>query len=110
MDTETAVDRAAVEDGEGRAHGFGRPVGGEDRAHLGGGPRRNLITFVEDRPGHDRRYAIDPAKIENELGWRAGESFESGLAKTVHWFLANEDWWRPIREGKYGGSRLGVAG
>jgi dTDP-glucose 4,6-dehydratase len=77
---------------------------------LGGGPRRSLITFVEDRPGHDRRYAIDPAKIENELGWRAEESFASGLAKTVDWFLANENWWRPIREGKYGGGRLGVAG
>jgi dTDP-glucose 4,6-dehydratase len=77
---------------------------------LGGGPRRQLISFVEDRPGHDRRYAIDPAKIENELGWRAEESFETGLARTVDWFLANEWWWRPIREAKYGGGRLGVAG
>jgi dTDP-glucose 4,6-dehydratase len=77
---------------------------------LGGGPRRGLITFVEDRPGHDRRYAIDPAKIERELGWRAQETFESGLAKTVDWFLASENWWRPIRDGKYGGGRLGIAG
>ena len=77
---------------------------------LGGGPRRSLIRFVDDRPGHDRRYAIDPMKIERELGWRPLESFESGLAGTVDWFLANEWWWRPIREQKYGGGRLGVAG
>jgi dTDP-glucose 4,6-dehydratase len=77
---------------------------------LGGQSRRSLISFVEDRPGHDRRYAIDPAKIERELGWHASESFESGLAKTVDWFLANEWWWRPIREKKYSGDRLGAAG
>jgi dTDP-glucose 4,6-dehydratase len=71
--------------------------------------RRELIQFVEDRPGHDRRYAIDPSKIERELGWRAVESFETGLAKTVDWFLANEWWWRPIRDGKYAGDRLGTA-
>jgi dTDP-glucose 4,6-dehydratase len=76
---------------------------------LGGPSRRALISFVEDRPGHDRRYAIDPTKIERELGWRAEESFESGLAKTVDWYLANEAWWRPIREGKYAGGRLGVS-
>jgi dTDP-glucose 4,6-dehydratase len=76
---------------------------------LGGPSRRSLITFVEDRPGHDRRYAIDPRKIEEELGWRAEESFESGLAKTVDWFLANDWWWRPIRDGKYSGGRLGVS-
>ncbi len=70
--------------------------------------RRELISFVADRPGHDRRYAIDPAKIEGELGWRAAESFETGLAKTVDWYLANDWWWRPIREG-YAGERLGVS-
>jgi dTDP-glucose 4,6-dehydratase len=75
---------------------------------LGGRPRRALISFVEDRPGHDRRYAIDPSKIERELGWKARESFESGLAGTVDWFLANDWWWRPIREGKYTGGRLGA--
>ncbi|MCL6682437.1 dTDP-glucose 4,6-dehydratase [Sphingomonas alba] len=75
-----------------------------------GGPRRDLITFVEDRPGHDRRYAIDPAKIERELGWRPQHSFEAGLATTVDWFIANDWWWRPIREKTYGGDRLGVAG
>jgi dTDP-glucose 4,6-dehydratase len=75
---------------------------------LGGGPRRDLIQFVDDRPGHDRRYAIDPSKIEKELGWRAGQSFEAGLASTVEWYLANEWWWRPIRDGKYAGGRLGA--
>jgi dTDP-glucose 4,6-dehydratase len=72
------------------------------------GRHRDLIQFVSDRPGHDRRYAIDPAKIERELGWRATESFESGIEKTVDWFLANEAWWRPIREDRYRGERLGI--
>jgi dTDP-glucose 4,6-dehydratase len=74
-----------------------------------GASRRSLIRFVEDRPGHDRRYAIDPSKIEQELGWRAQESFECGLAKTVDWFLENDWWWRPLREQRYAGGRLGVA-
>lgn len=65
------------------------------------------IAFVEDRPGHDRRYAVDPSKIERELGWRAQESFDSGLAKTVAWYLAREDWWRPLRDQRYSGERLG---
>ena len=72
-----------------------------------GGSYRDLITFVPDRPGHDLRYAIDSSKIERELGWRAEESFETGLEKTVRWFLDNEWWWRPIREQKYAGQRLG---
>jgi dTDP-glucose 4,6-dehydratase len=80
------------------------------RPLAGGGSRRSLIRFVSDRPGHDRRYAIDPAKIERELGWRAQESFESGLDKTIDWYLQNEWWWRPIREQKYSGARLGAAG
>ena len=71
-------------------------------------PRRELIRFVPDRPGHDRRYAIDPSKIERELGWRARESFESGLARTIDWYLANEWWWRPLREQRYAGERLGL--
>ena len=75
----------------------------------GGGSRRDLIEFVADRPGHDRRYAIDPSKIERELGWHATETFESGLARTVDWFIANEEWWRPIRDGQYSGERLGSA-
>ncbi|HEX8193630.1 MAG TPA: dTDP-glucose 4,6-dehydratase [Allosphingosinicella sp.] len=70
---------------------------------------RDLIEFVTDRPGHDRRYAIDPSKTERELGWRAQESFESGLAKTIDWYLAREDWWRPLREQRYAGERLGAA-
>ena len=68
--------------------------------------RRSLITFVEDRPGHDRRYAIDPTKIEHELGWRPQRSFEHWLAQTVDWYLENEWWWRPLRE-LHAGDRLG---
>jgi len=71
--------------------------------------RRSLIEFVTDRPGHDRRYAIDPSKIERELGWRAAHEFEAGLAETIDWFIANDWWWRPIRDGKYRGERLGSA-
>ncbi|HUE78779.1 MAG TPA: dTDP-glucose 4,6-dehydratase [Sphingomicrobium sp.] len=81
----------------------------ERRPDPGGKPHRSLIGFVADRPGHDRRYAIDSSKIERELGWRAEESFESGLARTVDWFLENEWWWRPIREQRYRGDRLGNA-
>ncbi|MBN9436695.1 dTDP-glucose 4,6-dehydratase [Bosea sp. (in: a-proteobacteria)] len=72
------------------------------------GPRRGLIAFVADRPGHDQRYAIDATKIERELGWRPQESFESGLRKTVSWYLANRDWWDRIRSGVYRGERLGA--
>jgi dTDP-glucose 4,6-dehydratase len=68
----------------------------------------SLITFVEDRAGHDRRYAIDPSKIENELGWAPQESFESGMEKTILWYLGREDWWRPIRDKVYQGERLGL--
>ncbi|MEO0446120.1 MAG: GDP-mannose 4,6-dehydratase [Verrucomicrobiota bacterium] len=60
---------------------------------------RSLIRFVEDRPGHDVRYAMDPSKIESELGWRAQESFAIGLRKTVEWYLDHEDWWRPLLDG-----------
>ena len=72
------------------------------------GPRRNLITFVRDRPGHDHRYAIDAAKIANEFGWRPTRTFEQGLAETVRWYLDRRDWWQPIRDGKYRGERLGL--
>ncbi|MBK1660540.1 dTDP-glucose 4,6-dehydratase [Paracraurococcus ruber] len=71
-------------------------------------PRRELIRFVTDRPGHDHRYAIDCAKIETELGWRQEQSFESGIAATIDWYLANEWWWKPLREKKYSGQRLGL--
>ncbi len=70
--------------------------------------RRRLITFVPDRPGHDHRYAIDAGKIERELGWRAQESFDSGLARTVRWYLDNRAWWEPLRKGVYAGERLGL--
>ena len=61
------------------------------------GPRRNLITFVADRPGHDHRYAIDATKLETELGWRAQHVFETGLAETVKWYVERRDWWEPIK-------------
>jgi dTDP-glucose 4,6-dehydratase len=73
------------------------------------GPREQLITFVTDRPGHDLRYAIDASKIERELGWRPAETFESGLRKTVEWYLANRTWWERVRSGVYRGERLGLA-
>ncbi len=71
-------------------------------------PHENLITFVKDRPGHDLRYAIDATKLENELGWKAQENFESGIEKTVKWYLENEKWWRAIRDKTYLGERLGL--
>lgn len=71
-------------------------------------PRRKLITYVADRPGHDRRYAIDATKLETELGWQAGETFYTGLEKTVRWYLENTAWWRPLREDRYSGERLGL--
>ncbi len=71
-------------------------------------PRRELITFVADRPGHDHRYAIDATKLETELGWRAQENFETGLEKTIRWYLENEDWWRSLRKSVYSGERLGL--
>lgn len=69
---------------------------------------RDLIEFVEDRPGHDLRYAIDAGKIERELDWRPLETFESGLEKTVEWFLQNRDWWQPILDKTYQLDRLGA--
>jgi len=63
--------------------------------------RRELITFVKDRPGHDRRYAIDARKIERELQWKAKETFDTGLRKTVHWYLENEAWVRDVTSGSY---------
>ena len=71
------------------------------------GPREELIEFVTDRPGHDARYAIDATKLETELGWRAQEDFDSGIEKTVRWYLDNDWWWRPLRE-RYAGERLGL--
>jgi dTDP-glucose 4,6-dehydratase len=70
--------------------------------------RRTLITFVADRPGHDLRYAIDASKIERELGWRPRETFETGLRRTVEWYLANAEWCRRVQSGAYRGQRLGL--
>jgi len=70
-------------------------------------PREDLIEFVTDRPGHDARYAIDATKLENELGWKARETFETGIVKTVRWYLENEWWWQPLRD-RYDGQRLGL--
>ncbi|WLA80188.1 dTDP-glucose 4,6-dehydratase [Bradyrhizobium elkanii] len=72
------------------------------------GPRRQLINFVADRPGHDRRYAIDATKLETELGWRAEENFETGIAKTVRWYVDEQPWWRSILEGGYKVERVGL--
>ncbi|WP_213773851.1 dTDP-glucose 4,6-dehydratase [Bradyrhizobium sp. dw_78] len=72
------------------------------------GPRRNLISFVADRPGHDRRYAIDASKVERELGWQAQEHFESGIEKTVRWYLDHQPWWREILNGGYAAARVGL--
>jgi dTDP-glucose 4,6-dehydratase len=71
-------------------------------------PRRQLVTFVTDRPGHDLRYAIDSDKIQRELGWTPGESFESGIAKTIQWYLDHRSWWRSILDRRYSGERLGL--
>ncbi|WP_179504184.1 MULTISPECIES: dTDP-glucose 4,6-dehydratase [unclassified Sphingomonas] len=70
-------------------------------------PREALIGFVTDRPGHDARYAIDATKLEDELGWRARETFDTGIEKTVQWYLDNAWWWRPLRD-RYDGARLGL--
>lgn len=71
-------------------------------------PHDRLITFVTDRPGHDRRYAIDPSRIRTELGWRPSVTVEEGLRRTVEWYLANEDWWRPLLDREGVGKRLGT--
>ena len=68
----------------------------------------DLITYVKDRPGHDFRYAIDAGKIQNNLGWSPKESFETGIRKTIHWYLDNQDWWRAIQDNTYRQERLGV--
>jgi dTDP-glucose 4,6-dehydratase len=72
-----------------------------------GRPHESLIAYVQDRPGHDARYAIDATKLETELGWKAQENFDTGIEKTVTWYLENEWWWGPLRKG-YDGSRLGL--
>ena len=71
-------------------------------------PRRSLITFVTDRPGHDLRYAIDASHAKNQLGWNPSETFESGLERTIRWYLDHQEWWKPLRQSVYGGERLGL--
>jgi dTDP-glucose 4,6-dehydratase len=78
-------------------------------APSGNAPRRNLIHFVSDRPGHDRRYAIDASKLERQLGWSARENFESGLEKTIRWYLTERDWWQGILDRGYRTQRIGIA-
>ena len=79
-----------------------------DEMHPQGAPHDRLITFVTDRPGHDLRYAIDPSRIREELGWRPSVTLEEGLRRTVRWYLENEDWWRPLLARQGVGQRLGV--
>jgi dTDP-glucose 4,6-dehydratase len=77
-------------------------------AHGHAEPRDRLITFVTDRPGHDIRYSLDATKIREQLGWSPRETFETGLRKTVEWYLHNRSWWEPIRQNVYQGQRLGA--
>ena len=79
-----------------------------DRLHPKGAPHDRLITHVSDRPGHDARYAIDATRLETELGWKALENFDTGIEKTVAWYLENAWWWGPLRQQVYSGERLGV--
>lgn len=79
-----------------------------DERQASGAPHDRLLTYVTDRPGHDARYAIDATKLEMELGWKAQENFDSGIAKTVDWYLANDWWWKPLRGSVYSGERLGI--
>jgi dTDP-glucose 4,6-dehydratase len=80
----------------------------ELRPRADGARHETLITHVADRPGHDLRYAIDPTKLMDGLGWRPRENFETGIRRTVAWYLENEWWWGPIRRGRYSGERLGT--
>ena len=73
------------------------------------GNHRCLITFVADRPGHDRRYAIDASKLERKLGWRAEESFETGIEKTVRWYVEEKAWWQAVLARGYEAKRVGLA-
>ena len=82
----------------------------DDRRPRAGGPHSDLIEFVTDRPGHDRRYAIDATKVRRELGWRPSVTLRQGLEATVDWYLSNEDWWRPLLRRDGVGRRLGAAG
>jgi dTDP-glucose 4,6-dehydratase len=82
----------------------------DDFRPLSGRSRSDLITFVPDRPGHDFRYAIDTTRIRRDLDYTPLMDFESGLSRTVKWYLDNEAWWRPLMDSRYAGQRLGLAG
>ncbi len=79
-----------------------------DKIVPSGQPRRSLITFVKDRPGHDLRYAVDASYAHRQLGWRPRESFDSGLERTIRWYLDHQGWWEPLRQSVYSGERLGL--
>ena len=79
-----------------------------DKRRPGTRSHKALISFVVDRPGHDFRYAIDPSKVEREIGWQPKESLASGIERTVDWYLENPDWWQPLRKAVYRGERLGL--
>jgi dTDP-glucose 4,6-dehydratase len=79
-----------------------------DRIVPSGQARRSLITFVTDRPGHDLRYAIDASRAHQQLDWRPRETFETGLERTIRWYLDHQEWWGPLRQSIYGGERLGL--
>ncbi|MDT8321882.1 MAG: GDP-mannose 4,6-dehydratase [Xanthomonadales bacterium] len=88
---------------------YGLPGDLLDERVPGTRPRRELIEYVTDRPGHDRRYAINAGRIRSELGWTPSVDFAQGLAATVDWYLANRDWWQRLRDGRYRSERLGTA-
>lgn len=102
----SAIDLIIRQGSEGEVYNFG---GHNEKSNLDVvkiilkalGKSEDLITFVKDRPGHDRRYAIDPTKIHNELGWLPQTKFEGGIAKTIEWYLANKEWWQEIISGEY---------
>jgi dTDP-glucose 4,6-dehydratase len=117
----SAIERVLVDGRPGRVYNIGgnAEMANLDVVHLlcdlldervpGPRPRRELIEYVTDRPGHDRRYAIDANRIRDELGWEPSVDFTEGLTRTVDWYLENRDWWQRIRDGRYRSERLGVS-
>jgi dTDP-glucose 4,6-dehydratase len=81
----------------------------EHHALANGRARESLITYVKDRPGHDRRYAIDASKLQNELGWKPTVTFEQGMARTLEWYLENQPWVKRVLDGSYRLERIGSA-
>jgi len=117
----SAIERVLVDGRPGRVYNIG---GNAEMANLevvdlicdlldervpGQRPRREQIEFVQDRPGHDRRYAVDASRIRDELGWKPSMTFSDGLARTIDWYLEHRDWWQRIRDGRYRSERLGTA-